>query len=565
MSREIYLDLMERVLGAYSSEHIDRYTRDTEWDGIREHGFARLTANIGILLAHGRIPGMKERFRHMMEICCTQIPEAKERNGNAVGNDFAVKEIVFCLLEIEKSGLFDPVVTEKWRSDLKRIDPYKTYSCIAAVPPTRIGNWAAFGAASEQIRKYAGIGDESAFIENQIESQMFSFDGNGMYRDPNEPMVYDFVTRLQLAVAYWFGFDGKCIDALEEEFLKAADITLAMQSVTGEIPFGGRSNQFLHNEAFYAALCEFYASLFIRKGDKEKAGVFRRAAEKAYESLLPWLDRKPLSHIKNRFPFESGYGCEGYAYFDKYMVTAGSWLYLAYIFADDGTEKTSCPADAGSCVTETSGYFHKVFCRAGGYFAEYDMNADPHYDASGLGRIHREGAPSALCLSVPFAKAPNYRLDRENPSPFSICGGILTGNGWVHGYDAGYTLAGKYSGDGTAKAEFACVSSGRELFRETCTVSENGVRIEVAGDGDVEIVFPVFEYDGACHTVRTVGENTVAVTYGGYTCVFSTDGVIAAAGLTYGNRNGHYLAFSAGGKNKVSLTVKIVPQDRSVR
>ena len=53
MSREIYLDLMERVLGAYSSEHIDSYTRDTERDGIREHGFARLTANIGILLAHG--------------------------------------------------------------------------------------------------------------------------------------------------------------------------------------------------------------------------------------------------------------------------------------------------------------------------------------------------------------------------------------------------------------------------------------------------------------------------------------------------------------------------------
>ena len=35
--------------------------------------------------------------------------------------------------------------------------------------------------------------------------------------------------------------------------LKSADITLAMQSATGEIPFGGRSNQFLHNETFYAA------------------------------------------------------------------------------------------------------------------------------------------------------------------------------------------------------------------------------------------------------------------------------------------------------------------------
>ena len=38
----------------------------------------------------------------------------------------------------------------------------------------------------------------------------------------------------------------------------------------------------------------------------------------------------------------------------------------------------------------------------GEYFAEYDTNADFHYDANGLGRIHRLGAPSAICLSVPF-------------------------------------------------------------------------------------------------------------------------------------------------------------------
>ena len=74
---------------------------------------------------------------------------------------------------------------------MARIEIYTTYSEIAEIPPKRIGNWAAFSAASEQVRKYAGIGDESAFIENQIESQLLSFDENGMYRDPNEPIVYD--------------------------------------------------------------------------------------------------------------------------------------------------------------------------------------------------------------------------------------------------------------------------------------------------------------------------------------------------------------------------------------
>lgn len=166
------------------------------------------------------------------------------------------------MLEVERAGIFEKSVTDAWREELKKINPHTTYSVIASVPPKPIHNWAAFGAVSEQLRKYAGIGDESDFIENLIKSQFFSFDENGMYRDPNEPMVYDFVTRLQLALALYFGFDGESAEALEAEFLKATDITLDMQSVTGEIPFGGRSNQFLHNEAFYAALCEFYAFLF---------------------------------------------------------------------------------------------------------------------------------------------------------------------------------------------------------------------------------------------------------------------------------------------------------------
>ena len=66
-------------------------------------------------------------------------------------------------------------------------------------------------------------------------------------------MVYDFVTRLQFATALDLGYDGPSRAALEALMLKSADITLAMQSATGEIPFGGRSNQFLHNETFYAA------------------------------------------------------------------------------------------------------------------------------------------------------------------------------------------------------------------------------------------------------------------------------------------------------------------------
>ena len=85
-----------------------------------------------------------------------------------------------------------------------------------------------------------------------------------------------------------------------------------MQSVSGEIPFGGRSNQFLHNETFYAALCEFYAAWFHRRGDVNTARRFRAAARRAVDALSYWLDRPSIRHVKNRYPLETRYGTEGY-------------------------------------------------------------------------------------------------------------------------------------------------------------------------------------------------------------------------------------------------------------
>ena len=269
--KEQYINLMEKVFCAYSAAQIDAYLQKTRKEGLSEHGFPRLTANLGILLSHGRKQNLKDSFLEMMNLCCSEMPTAFEKKGWMVGNDFSVKEIVFCLMEIEQAKLFDPSVTQKWRSDLKKIVPEKTYSVISPFPPERVNNWAAFGAASEQVRKYAGIGREDAFVENQIQSQLLSFDSNGMYRDPHEPMVYDVVARLQLAVALHFGYEGEGRKKLLEQLLQASEITLKMQSISGEIPFGGRSNQFLHNEACFAALCEFYAVLWKRYNDEENS------------------------------------------------------------------------------------------------------------------------------------------------------------------------------------------------------------------------------------------------------------------------------------------------------
>ena len=557
--KQKYLDLMETVLGAYTAEHIERYTRDAEQNGIEEHGYPRLVANIGILIANGRKSEMRDLFVRMMDLCCAGIPVAKEKNGLRAGNDFSVKEVVLCILELEKAGTFDKSFTDRWRSDLSKTDPYKTYSVLSPVPPERINNWAAFGAVSEQMRKFAGIGDESDFIENQIASQLFSFDENGMYRDPNEPMVYDFVTRLQLAAALYFGYDGKSAVALREQLLKSADITLLMQSVTGEIPYGGRSNQFLHNEAFYAALCEYYASYFKKNGDMERAGMFRRAARLAVECVERWLSEKPIRHIKNFYPTETMYGCEDYAYFDKYMVTTGSWLYLAYAMCEDGIRELPCPCEKDNYVWQTSEYFHKVFMKHGDYTVQLDTNADPHYDASGIGRIHKKGVPSALCLTTPFTDTPAYSVDTENPSRFSVTFSVTKNGRTVFGWDSNVCckLVRSKTTEEYVSSDLEFTSDGVHLCAMRCVLSPLGFDVSVScSDADrVGLMFPAFMYDGRSCTDINTSESEVCVSYGKHRCRFLSDSEISDTGRVYANRNGKYKAFCAGADKTVALKI----------
>ena len=53
-TRTDYLDIIEAAVSAYSQERRAEYTSRVERDGITEHGFARLTSNIGTLVANGR-------------------------------------------------------------------------------------------------------------------------------------------------------------------------------------------------------------------------------------------------------------------------------------------------------------------------------------------------------------------------------------------------------------------------------------------------------------------------------------------------------------------------------
>ena len=549
-----YIDFMEKAFEAYSDERIKQYCDSVYENGISEHGFPRLTTNLGILITHGKKTEYKERFKNMMDICCADVPTSHKRRSDIGGNNFSVKELVMCILEIEKSGIFPKSVTQSWRDSLKEINPYDAYTRISPFPPVRVNNFAAFAAASEQLRKYAHLGDSSEFIENQIQSQLLSFDENGMYRDPHEPIAYDIVTRLQLMIALHYGYDGKGGDDLLNHMLKSADMTLKMISVTGEMPFGGRSNQFIHNETLYAAVCEYYATLFKSRGDLKKAGMFKRAANSSMQLAWKWLNSDDtIHHIKNYYPTNSLYGCEVYAYFDKYMITAATWAYVAYVMADDSIEEVPCPSENENYICETSHYFHKVFCKFGDYSAEFDTNADITYDSTGLGKFQKRDLPSTLCLSVPFTKEPGYKIDVENPSGLSLCGGIKTENAYACTYDGNreYKLIEKELTDTYLQVKFDCDG----LYTETYTLSDSGMKIEITGQGEVLFNVPVFLFDGKEYTDISVSATMLEVSYKGHRCRYVSDGKIEDTTKIYANRNGHYKHFTISQKDKVVLYI----------
>lgn len=545
--KEKYLELMSNALSAYSDEHINEYFARVMTEGLTEHGFPRLTVNIGVLVAHGYRTDLIPLFIEMMDFCCTEIPRVK------AANDFSVREIVFCLLELKNMGKFLPEI-ERWKEQLLSIVPEKCYDKYASRSDDVVNNWALFSALSEFARMKLTGCDSEAFVELQLENQLRRLDENGMYADNlkewnHQPIMYDLVPRYLLTLLLHFGYKGRHYEKIDAVLKSTALMTLQMQSLTGEMAFGGRSNQFVHNEPMLAIIYEFEANRYARAGDHKLAGKFKAAIARALEITEYWLDRKPVRHVKNRFPTETRYGCEKYAYFDKYMITTASHIFSAYMICDDSIP-TGEYDDSDSCF-KTGDRFHKLFMRSGGYFLEFDTDADLHYDCSGLGRVHRHGAPSPICMSLPCTDSPKYKLCTEDKHRASLCPGRVMDGVPVFACDTyGKIEITDYS------SNFASLNYPLDL-RADYSIDGEGVKVTVNGEGKLLHLLPAFSFDGENETFITFENDILEVEYEGWICRYSSNGAIKDLGKTARNRNGFYRLFYAEGESELSVKIEI--------
>ena len=416
--KELYLEIMEKSLSAYTQEGIREYIEEVKREGLTEHGFPRLGVNIGILIAYGRRTELLDTFIEIMDICCDQMPRRK------AANDFSIREVCCCLMLLEKKQTVSRELLDRWKGRIAAFDPWNFYNTVDDRSGRLVHNWALFATASEYMRGVCCGLDTTEFVDWQIPSQLALLDCNDMYMDLpplSNPVVYDITPRALMAFLLRAGYRGRYAARMEQVLDHTADLTLKMQSVTGELAFGGRSNQFLINEAILSSYCEMEAARFAEKGDMEKAGEFKAAALLAARAALKYLDLEPISHIKNRYDVSTGIGCEDYGYFNKYMITVASNVYMGLLFADDHIVPTVAPARRGGYVIRTSERFHKTFLSAGGYHLELETNADFSYDANGLGRVHKAGCPASLCLSLPFTPWAAYKVEKKNTAAMSLC------------------------------------------------------------------------------------------------------------------------------------------------
>jgi len=550
-----YIELMARTLDAYSDGDIIEYTERVEREGLTEHGFPRLAVNLGILISHGYRVGLLPLFIRMMDLCCREIPRVR------AANNFSVKEIILCILELERTELVPRERIMLWRSQLSSIDRWQAYELVVRSREETAFNWVLFASVSEHLRGLVGLcDDEGEFIETQLATQMRLLDENGMYRDDLflAPIAYDYVSRGLFAQLLAFGYRGEFARRMDESLMRAGLLSLESLSALGEIPYGGRSNQFLHNEATALITLEYERRRYECLGDIERRDTFAASIDSALSSLEGWLMREQLSHIKNGFNPRGGYGCEEYAYFDKYMITTASSLYAAYmisyldnvIIEDCAFPQAEYRGEARTYVASLSNHFGQTVLKAGDYTAQVSHRAKTGYDAIGLGRLHRRGAPSEICLSVPCPPKPTYSIGGAEPLPLSLIGLSALDRSALQCEECNL-LESVVSGD------IAEVSLLANQVTTTYRLSPEGLSVTVHGEGELCLYLPMLEECGLGEPSGKIGTNKALLQYRSWQLEYRTNGKIFDTGSLSYNRNGVYRRLLVRGRSGLAVDIKI--------
>ncbi len=558
-----YFDIIELCVNAYTYEEITSWLPEKLGDKIDDlQSFSRVTAALGVLLARGRKKEYEELWYQMMDACALSF--YKERPYTVL--DFAVKEFMFAY-----RAMSNQVPAEKlnyWKEYLSKIDPFVSYYCSVDNSDCAVyGNWGIYNMAGEYLRELEGMTDTSLYFDKNMPIQLEMFDFNGMYSDPHNPMLYDVASRSNLLLIMGNNYQGKYAKEIDAHLKKAGLYSLFMQSASFEFPYGGRSNQYVFNETYVASIYEYEAKRYISEGNLVLAGMFKRAAHLSVLSIKRWLQANPYPrHIKNFFEKESLYGTESYGYYRKYMMSIGSFMYIACQFCDDEIKEYPCPAEIGGYLLQTSSDFHKVFANCQGYSIQIDTKADFVYDSTGLGRFHKQGFPTELGFSTPLSATHRYETSKDLlDKNISLCVGSLKSFLCDFSETLTYVVYNKQSNANKvsfsikyfdlAFTDFTSIEEHYKITKDGVTIN---TRLVNPKTDSIYFMLPALMNNGKDTTSIDTQTSKLTVTMNNQSFIASTDGKIINDNNLYGNRNGHYKLFYAMKKgNQITINLQM--------
>ena len=505
LNRDEYLRLIRGIVRFFAPLQdargaiIDPYEKKE-----RQYSTPAFALGIAALCAAGHDLDLLPAAVKAMTAACADLADGKAADGHA---DF------FTVLLVHADLLLRRKVPESaaaaWRRDLARIDPEKIYRRQPTA--ASVNNWTLVAAAGEWLRTRERFGTSQAWIDASVGRQLECFTPAGMYRDPSDPLAYDHFARLWVLDLIDEGYSGPMAATLNGLLERGAWASLFMQSPHGELPCGGRSAHHQWNEAEQAVTFESFAGRSARRGDTAVAGAFKRAARLSLRSIGRWVRPSgELWIVKNRVDPSLRHGYEYYSFHSQYNLLTAAMLAIAWSRADDGVVERPCPAEVGGFGFALQPAFHKAFANAGGTYIEIDTGADPHYNPTGILRIHRRDLPPET-LSDGVITTADYKVPAKPSRTLALGPAWRDRAGQWHaladhaGVDLEPTRFTPTSASPT-RVEFEATYRGKlrggaTAVRERVTVSARGViEIEHVVEGDiagVRQIYPFLSSDGA--------------------------------------------------------------------
>ena len=553
--RESYLDRAERIVRMAASWVDEGGAVVDPWRGEEAtYETGRFVGALGGLVGAGRcldLVGLLERtIRRLLDFFRREA--MREDVGTAL--EFHSKELAWAIWNA--GGSLSEELVSDVRSVCSSWDAYRLYrNSLAYRRPSELHNVNTFALAGEAMFRALGLRKGDGFVEKHVPVHLGRFDELGMYRDPGCPVVYDWVSRLNLHTLLWAGYNGPGSEELKKVLRRGAMTQLLLHNSQGLAWFGGRSNQFLFNEMELAPICELVAADLE---DPFLAGAFRRAARISLRALDRWLDMAPPRHIKNSFHPAVEWGCDSYGPYAVYLLLAASLMTFAYHWGADGPEYP-IPSEVLDYTLELGPDFHKLFASFGEVNLQWDLKADPHYDATGLGRVLWGDAPPELLLSAPCPSEPKFSLPSwTRPRALSLSCAWYEGRDWTRLAEScpeGWEVQRKPRG-----LRVVYRLRGREVHEEV-EVEGNFLRItwRVPGAYKVRAEVPVIATDGETTSEVSISPGGVVVRYRGWTYAVGVDGVeVHLLPGSAANRNALYrlVALEAEG-DAVSCTLEV--------